>query len=287
MDKSLVDAVAERISSRDRITQAFDLSSPTRIVYGPGTIDSLGKLAQELGVQRALVVSDTGIVAAGHTGRGVAALEAASLEVEVFADIHENPTTDDVARGLEVATGYQPDVLIGIGGGSSMDCAKGINFLLTGGGRMQDYWGVGKATEPMLPMIAVPTTAGTGSEAQSFALISDAETHVKMACGDKKAAFRIAVLDPQLTLTMPHQVTAVTGIDAVAHAVETAVTSKRSAISEIYSRAAWVYWPIISVEYLRSRAIWNHAPACNWVPASPAWRSKTRCWAPLMHWRIP
>jgi alcohol dehydrogenase len=240
MDKSLVDAVAERISSRDRITQAFDLSSPTRIVYGPGTIDSLGKLAQELGVQRALVVSDTGIVAAGHTGRGVAALEAASLEVEVFADIHENPTTDDVARGLEVATGYQPDVLIGIGGGSSMDCAKGINFLLTGGGRMQDYWGVGKATEPMLPMIAVPTTAGTGSEAQSFALISDAETHVKMACGDKKAAFRIAVLDPQLTLTMPHQVTAVTGIDAVAHAVETAVTSKRSAISEIYSRAAWV-----------------------------------------------
>ena len=84
-----------------------------------------------------------------------------------------------------------------------MDCAKGINFLLTNGGRMQDYWGVGKAKLPMLPMIAVPTTAGTGSESQSFALISDAETHVKMACGDKKAAFKVALLDPVLTLTQP------------------------------------------------------------------------------------
>ena len=75
-----------------------------------------------------------------------------------------------------------------------MDCAKGINFVYTNGGRMQDYWGVGKATRPMLPMIAVPTTAGTGSETQSFALISDAKTHVKMACGDKKASFRVALL---------------------------------------------------------------------------------------------
>ena len=106
-------------------------------------------------------------------------------------------------RGLAVAREYQPEVIIGLGGGSSMDCAKGVNFLLTNGGRMQDYWGVGKATEPMLPMIAVPTTAGTGSEAQSFALISDAETHAKMACGDKKAAFRIAILDPELTVTSP------------------------------------------------------------------------------------
>src|SRR5437764_6949455 len=106
-----------------------------------------------------------------------------------------------------------------------MDCAKGINFLFTNGGRMQDYWGVGKATKPMLPMIAVPTTAGTGSETQSFALISDAKTHVKMACGDKKASFRVALLDPELTLTQPPRVTALTGIDAVAHALESYVAS--------------------------------------------------------------
>lgn len=120
-----------------------------------------------------------------------------------------------------------------------MDCAKGINFLYSCGGRMQDYWGVGKATADMLPMIAVPTTAGTGSEAQSFALISDAETHVKMACGDTRAACRVAILDPVLTLTQPPQVTALTAIDAVTHALETFVTKRRNPLSVCYSREAW------------------------------------------------
>jgi alcohol dehydrogenase len=104
---------------------------------------------------------------------------------------------------------------------------------------MQDYWGRDKARRDMLPMIAVPTTAGTGSEAQSFALISDAQTHVKMACGDKRAAFRIAILDPELTLTQPPRVTALTGIDAISHAVETFVTTERTAVSTMLSREAW------------------------------------------------
>jgi alcohol dehydrogenase len=105
---------------------------------------------------------------------------------------------------------------------------------------MRDYWGVGKALKEMLPLIAVPTTAGTGSEMQSFALISDAESHVKMACGDKKAACRIALLDPELTVTQPRRVTALTGIDAIAHAVETFVTTKRNAASLAFSREAWL-----------------------------------------------
>jgi alcohol dehydrogenase len=120
-----------------------------------------------------------------------------------------------------------------------MDCAKGINFLLTNGGRMSDYHGYGKATRPMLPMIAIPTTAGTGSEGQTYALISDAETHVKMACGDPKAAFRIALLDPALTVSQPRSITATSGFDAIAHAVETFVTTKRNPLSEIFSREAW------------------------------------------------
>jgi len=128
--------------------------------------------------------------------------------------------------------------LIGFGGGSSMDCAKGVNFVHSCGGQMKDYWGVGKANAPMLPMIAIPTTSGTGSEMQSFALISDAETHVKMACGDKKASCRIAILDPQLTLTQPAAVTALTGIDAISHAVETWVTKKRNPVSMLWSREA-------------------------------------------------
>ncbi|MDE0838369.1 MAG: iron-containing alcohol dehydrogenase [Kiritimatiellae bacterium] len=130
-------------------------------------------------------------------------------------------------------------MLIGLGGGSSMDAAKGCNFILTNGGQMQDYWGVDKATQPMLPFIAIPTTAGTGSECQRFALISDADTHQKMACGDPKAAARCAILDPLLTLTQPYFVTACTGIDAIAHAVETAVTSAATPTSLRYSHEAF------------------------------------------------
>jgi alcohol dehydrogenase len=218
----------------------FDFRLPTRIVFGAGRIDELGELTNSLGqVVRALVVSDPGVVAAGHTQRGVESLHAAGVSTEVFHDFAENPNTDHVAAGVARARDFKPDCIIGLGGGSSMDCAKGINFIYSCGGRMQDYWGVGKATGPLLPMIAAPTTAGTGSETQSFALISDAESHVKMACGDKRAAFRIALLDPALTTTQPPRVTALTGFDALAHAVETAVTKVRTPLSQAFSREAW------------------------------------------------
>jgi alcohol dehydrogenase class IV len=128
---------------------------------------------------------------------------------------------------------------VAVGGGSSLDCAKGINFVLTNGGTMRDYRGFGKATRPMLPSIGVPTTAGTGSEAQSYALISDSETHAKMACGDPKAAFRIALLDPELSVTQPREVTAIAGYDAISHAVESYVTTRRSEASDLFARDAW------------------------------------------------
>ena len=219
--------------------QTFDFQPRTRIVFGPGKIDALGELASEMGPRRALVVSDPGIIQAGHTQRGMDALERAGIETHLFEGVHENPTTDDVDAGVKLARRYEPELIVGLGGGSSMDCAKGVNFLYSNGGRMQDYWGVGKALRPMLPMIAVPTTAGTGSETQSFALISDSQTHVKMACGDKKASFRIAVLDSKLTLTQPARITALTGIDAIAHAVETYVTKPRNPASLAFSREAW------------------------------------------------
>jgi alcohol dehydrogenase len=217
----------------------FDFQPRTRIVFGAGEIDRLGEIAAEIGAARALVVSDAGIIAAGHTERGIESLRAAGLETQLFDGVCENPTTHEVDAGVALARDYRPDLLVGLGGGSSMDCAKGVNFIHSNGGRMQDYWGVGKATQPMLPMIAVPTTAGTGSEAQSFALISDPDTHAKMACGDKKAACRAAILDPQLTLTQPPRVTAVTGIDAIAHALETFVTKVRNSMSMAFSREAW------------------------------------------------
>ncbi len=217
----------------------FDFQLSTRIVFGPGSVDRLGELAKELGGSRALVVSDPGIVRAGHVEHGLRALRSAGIETRLFDGARENPTTVEVDLGVAAATEFRPDVLIGLGGGSSLDCAKGINFVFTNGGRMQDYWGIGKAIRPMLPMIAVPTTAGTGSELQSFALITDPRTHLKMACGDTKAKCRVAILDPQLTLTQPAQVTALTGIDALSHALETYVTMSRNPVSLLYSREAW------------------------------------------------
>jgi alcohol dehydrogenase len=217
----------------------FDFDPRTRVVFGRGAADRLGELTRELGGRRVLLVTDPGIEDAGHTDRCLQALRQAGLMVAVFDGVTTNPTTEDVDRGLVAAKSAEVDFLVAVGGGSAMDCAKGINFLYTNGGRMQDYWGVGKATRPMLPLIAVPTTSGTGSEAQSFALIADAKTHAKMACGDKKAACRIAILDPDLTLSMPGGVTAASGIDAISHAVESFVTTKRNTVSQMFSRRAW------------------------------------------------
>lgn len=218
--------------------QPFDFQLRTRVVFGPGELNRLGELTSELG-KRVLLVSDPGIVAAGHVQRGMDSLQSAGLEVQLYDGARENPTTDNIDDGLAVAKEFEPQVIVGLGGGSSMDCAKGINFVYTNGGTMHDYHGVGRATQPMLPMVAVPTTSGTGSEMQSFALISDAKTHVKMACGDKKASCRIAILDPELTLTQPTAVTALTGVDAISHAIETYVTKRRNPISLHYSREAW------------------------------------------------
>lgn len=217
----------------------IDFEHRTRLIYGVGSVEQLGVLSRQLGSQRALVVSDSGVVAAGHFQRAMDALVTAGVQAESFLDVHENPTSVDVQAGLETAQQARPDLLIGIGGGSAMDCTKGINFLYSCGGRMEDYWGVDKATGPMLPMIAVPTTSGTGSEAQSFALISQANSGKKMACGDRRAACKIAVLDPELTLTQPARVTALTGIDAISHALETYVSKRRNPLSACYSREAW------------------------------------------------
>ena len=217
----------------------FDFQPLTRMVAGVDSIAQLGALAAGFCVKKVLVVTDPGIVQAGHVQRGIDSLTAAGLQTHLFDGARENPTTDDVNAGLVVAKEFKPEMIVGLGGGSSMDCAKGINFLLSNGGEMKDYWGVGKATHEMLPMIAVPTTSGTGSEMQSFALISDAETHVKMACGDKKASCRVAILDPSLTLTQPEIVTALTGIDAISHALETYVTKRRNPISLLFSSESW------------------------------------------------
>jgi len=219
--------------------QSFDFQSHTRAVFGAGAFQRLGQLSRELGFHRCLLVADRGLVTAGYVEQATNLLRAAEIKVVSFHDFEVNPDTQMIERGCEMLAPLEVDSIIGLGGGSSMDCAKGLNFLLSNGGRMQDYRGYGKAGKPMLPMIAVPTTAGTGSEAQSYAVISDAEAHVKIACGDPKAAFRVAILDPTLTLSQPSAITATAGFDAIAHAVETYVTTERNPLSDVFSREAW------------------------------------------------
>jgi len=238
---------------------SFDIYPLPRLVFGAGMVGRAGELARELGFERVLLVADRGMVECGYVGRLTSLLDEAGIGVVPFHDFGENPDTRAVELGREVAASEGVDSMVALGGGSSLDCAKGINFLLTGGGRMSDYRGHGLLTArigrqavapvvppqapPMLPrmlqMIGIPTTAGTGSEAQSFALISDHETHAKLACGDHQASFRIAILDPELTVTQPRRVTAVTGYDAISHAVEAYVTRAGNTISRSLAREAW------------------------------------------------
>jgi alcohol dehydrogenase len=186
-----------------------------------------------------LIVADPGIAGTGMIDRAVARLEDAGIAAFRFHEFGANPDSRMVEAGRAHAAACAIDSLVALGGGSSLDCAKGINFVLTNGGTMRDYQGFGKAPRPMFPSIGVPTTAGTGSEAQTYAIISDAETHAKMACGDPKAAFRIAILDPVLTVSQPTSVTAIAGYDALSHAVESYVTARRTEISDVFARDAW------------------------------------------------
>lgn len=207
------------------------------MLFGPGSITRIGQIARDLGFRRTLVVADAGV--RSHAVAVMDRLAVAGIETFHFEDFGANPDSAMVERGAAVAAPLRIDSIVGLGGGSSLDCAKGINFILRNGGVMADYRGYGKAATPLLPMIGVPTTAGTGSEAQSYAVIADAATHMKMACGDPSAAVRVAILDPGLTITAPRHVTAMAGYDAIAHAVETAVTTRRNPLSDTFAHQAW------------------------------------------------
>lgn len=218
----------------------FDFQPSTRVLFGENAIAQLGKLTKECGGRRVLLVTDRGLIKAGHLERAQHALEQEAIAVFVFSDLEENPTSQHVESGVQFARENAPiDLIVALGGGSAMDCAKGINFLLTNGGKMEDYWGMGKARQPMLPSIGIPTTAGTGSEAQSYALIMHPQTHRKMACGDIKARFTAVILDPTLLTSVPRAVAAVTGIDAVSHAIESFVCTRANVMSRMLSKEAW------------------------------------------------
>lgn len=236
--------------ARDAPLAALLGSSPIDVQAEPGCAARAGRSAASWNSRVALLVTDPAIRAAGHAAVVIDSLEASGLRVTVFDGVDPNPTTACVDRGLAIARQADPDLVVAVGGGSAMDCAKAVNLLYRCGGAMIDYRGdapanVLAARPALLPMILVPTTAGTGSEAQSFALISDAATKMKMACGDRRPPAngglrpRAALLDPSLLRTVPAGVAAATGIDAISHAIETAGCRVRTEASRALSREAW------------------------------------------------
>jgi len=218
------------IPSLDDCFFGQDDPTPQKIFSGVASSSAVGEHAKALG-SHALVVTDRGVMSAGHPQKIIESLNAAGLQTSLFADSVENPTDSSVCQCAERVASLGIDLIVGVGGGSSLDTAKGANFILTNGGSMKDYWGVGKVTNTLLPMIAIPTTAGTGSECQSYALISEDKTHRKMACGTPSALPRVTLLDPELTLSQPFTVSAATGMDALAHTLESAVCTKRNRFS--------------------------------------------------------
>ena len=219
--------------------EPFASKPSPKLLFGPGTLNELPACVRETGGTAVLIVSDTGIAQAGHLDAARRLLEAAGIPAVVYDQSKENPTESDAAACRDFAAQHRFDCLVALGGGSSMDTAKACNFLLSNGGRMRDYHGYGKAAKPMLPLIAIPTTSGTGSECQSYALVSRDDTHEKMACGDPKNRARIAILDPDLAATQPRSVAIQTGLDALAHALESAVCTRRNPISSLYSEGAF------------------------------------------------
>ncbi|MBU1156886.1 MAG: iron-containing alcohol dehydrogenase [Proteobacteria bacterium] len=201
----------------------FDLQMNFRVVLKNQAQESTAELLGQMGAQRVLLVTDAGIQGAGLDRAYHQALTAKGIQTAVFNEVEPNPTTANVEAGLAVAREFGPQAFLGIGGGSVLDCAKAINILLNRGGKMADYAGPQQGGAALLPLVAAPTTAGTGSEVSPFLLISDSETHAKIVCKDWQAIPKVAVLDPSLSLTLPPMSTLFAGLDALVHGFESYV----------------------------------------------------------------
>lgn len=217
----------------------FDYRPRTRVVFGHGEFARLGELAREFDPKRCLLVADQSMVDSRLANDAIRSLKARRMDVFAFHDFSSAPTPAMVEAGHAYAAEHDVQLIVGMGRGGALDMAKAINAVLTNGGRIQDYYGYGKLQKPALPMIAVPATAGAGSEALSQAVLFDPDTQSNRSCGDAKLAFRLAILDPKLTLSQPADIAAASGFDAIAHSVETLGSTRRTPMSDCFSRSAW------------------------------------------------
>lgn len=208
------------------------IALPRIMRVGGGAVEEIGEVVAGLGLARPLVVTDKFLVGTGAVDRMVAQLEAAGLRPAVFAETVPDPTTASLDAGAAAVAEHDADCVIGFGGGSPMDTAKALGLLARKGGHMRDYKVPRDNIGPALPVIAVPTTAGSGSEATQFTIISDSESDEKMLCTGQAFLPVAAIVDYRLTMTMPPRLTADTGVDALTHAIEAYVSRKANPFSD-------------------------------------------------------
>jgi alcohol dehydrogenase class IV len=233
----------------------FTFNLKTKIVFGQPIRTALKTELSTLGVERVLLVSDPGLEKLGLVAELVNAVEAANISVIPFTQVMSNPTTDEVAVGLEIAKAEEVTAVVALGGGSPIDVAKGIAMLLTNGGTYSDYQWCGKAiTERSAPLIAIPTTAGTGSEVSKVAVVSDPANSFKKGVLSPLMFPQVAIADPTLTCCLPTELTAATGMDAFIHAIEAYVGLRANPFTDQFALAAMQ----TAYEYL-PRAVENGA----------------------------
>ena len=215
------------------LTRSFSFELPTRIEYGPGVFSNLALELSRLGARRVLVVTDKGVRGALSDLAVLDPLTEAGIEATVFDEVEPNPKDRNVEKGAAVAREFGAEALVAIGGGSPIDCAKSIAVLVShGGDRIKAYEGKASVVRPVLPWIAVPTTAGTGSEVTFSSVISDTEEKYKMTVKSPFMAAKVALVDPELTYTVSPRTTAATGVDALTHAIEAYTVTCSEPISD-------------------------------------------------------
>ena len=205
---------------------------PTRNLFGEDSVKETGSLMQSLGGKKALIVTDAFLAKNGMAENIQTILSDAGVESTVFGGVEPNPKDVNVEAGLQVFRENGCDSIISLGGGSSHDCAKAIALVASNGGNIRDYEGVDRSSNPLCPMIAVNTTAGTASEITRFCIITDTSRHVKMAIVDWRVTPQIAINDPNLMVGMPPALTAATGMDALTHAIEAYVSTNANPLTD-------------------------------------------------------
>ncbi|APF17320.1 iron-containing alcohol dehydrogenase [Caldithrix abyssi DSM 13497] len=205
---------------------------PTVNLMGAGAVAEVGNQVKILGGSKALVVTDKPLIGAGIVEKVTKYLDDSGVKYVIFDGVQPNPTVGNVDEGVALYKKENCDIIIAVGGGSPIDCAKGIGLVLTNGGSIKDYEGLDKSKNPMPPFIAVNTTAGTASEMTRFTIITDTDRHVKMAIVDWHVTPNVAINDPELMVSMPVSLTAATGMDALTHAVEAYVSTIATPVTD-------------------------------------------------------